>query len=573
MKNVQFSSDDTEQYKWMWEEILDTKEVRDLFGSFIFFLKNDHGETVSTYTDANLPEGTEICQEEKLFQLEGRFWTAGAIVKQSHPNSTGLVFFLSGLIPFLKHRLQEQYRNGPGRDKRYALMVQVTKKFHSSMKAAAVLKEIVQALEFIYPGSRIALHLAQDWEVHSELGHIDCSFGFQNINEKMKQTYLLGQIQTAETKKEENSVLYIPLLGKQGVYGVLAMEAGRQLVEDEMERDYIKTLADTGGSALENAELYQQSRTLIKDLQLINETSQFLNSTRKFEETVDSMQLQIEKFIPDSRQGYILMDDVRNVRMLNDEYFQAPERMETIFRVMDHFERNHEAVFIGDLLNESSYDFDGFRSMMAVPMKQSDELKGAVIVLGRETKTFTFHQFKLLQSLVHHSTLAFMNAVLHEKLEKLIITDHLTKLHSRSYLEQKMNESLHKEKRGTFLLFDIDNFKEINDNFGHQTGDSIIVQVGEILEQNIRSEDTAARWGGEELAVYLPDTSLEEGRKVADRIVRHVEHASSPSVTISCGASSWMSGEYITLDNLFFSADQALYRAKRKGKNQVMYEI
>ncbi|MGY4689206.1 diguanylate cyclase domain-containing protein [Salibacterium sp. K-3] len=576
MKNEQFSSGEPAQYRRMWEDILDETEVRDLFAPCILFLQNDQGETVSSCRVGDVPCETEharFVRKEKSFRTAGASWNAAGLVKEDHPNSSGLSFFLSGLVPVIKRRLQEQDGNDNGGDQRYALMVQVTKKFHSSMKAAAVLKEIVKSLEFIYPGSRIGLHLAQDWEVQKELAHIDCSFGFQNINEQMKQTYLLGQIQTAPAEEPGAAVLYIPLHGKQGVYGVLSMEAAKPLVDDEKERDYMKTLADTGGSALENAELYQQSRTLIKDLQLINETSHLLNSKRNLDETVGSMQKQIEKFIPGSRQGYILMDDVRNLRILNDKYFREPERVETIFQVMNHFERHHEAVFIGDLIEESAYHFDGYRSMMAVPMKQSNELKGAVIVLGSGTKMFTFHQFKLLQSLIHHSTLAFMNAVLHEKLEKLVITDHLTKLHSRHYLDQSVGESLRKEKQGTFLLFDIDNFKEINDGYGHQTGDSIIVQVGKIIEQNIRSDDTAARWGGEELAVYLPQASAEDGRKVADRIVRHVETASHPPVTISCGAASWTSSEEITLDELFLRADQALYRAKRGGKNQVVYEI
>ncbi|MFB4163043.1 GGDEF domain-containing protein [Alteribacillus sp. JSM 102045] len=147
---------------------------------------------------------------------------------------------------------------------------------------------------------------------------------------------------------------------------------------------------------------------------------------------------------------------------------------------------------------------------MAVPMVQSREIKGIVIVLVKE---FTFHQFKLLQSLVHHSTLAFLNAMLHEQLETMVITDHLTKLHSRHYLDECILRALTQEKEGTFLLFDIDKFKKVNDTFGHQTGDQIIIQVGSIIQQNIRKNDIAARWGGEELAVYLPQTAASAGKK------------------------------------------------------------
>ncbi|MFZ4450680.1 sensor domain-containing diguanylate cyclase [Salibacterium aidingense] len=583
MENNNLSSEESAQYRKMWKDVLCREDVQELLAPCTFFLKRDNGEVISTYTEGTMPslhdlerykEESLFAEEEKGFTVKDRLWKAGAVFQAE--TSAGSVFqgFLTALVPSLKKwMMKTEHKEESSEDKRYELMIQVTKKFHSSMKADAVLKEIVKSLEFIYPSSRIALHLAQDWKVHTDLAHIDCSFGFQGMNEKMKQTYLLGQIQMEDTENFNVSVLYIPLLGKQGVYGVLSMEAPETLVNNEKEREYMKMLADTGGNALENAELYQQSRTLIKDLQLINETSHILNSRLKIEETVESMETQIEKFIPESRQGYILTDEIRNLRVLKDDYFKEPERLEMIFHVMDRFEHNQEAVFIGDLERESMYDVEGYRSMMAVPMIQSNELKGAVLVLGEIDNAFTFHQFKLLQSLVHHSTLAFINATLHEKLENLVITDHLTKLHSRHFLDQRVGESIRTDIQGTFLLFDIDNFKEINDSYGHQTGDSIIVQVGRIIEENIRTGDVAARWGGEELAVYLPCASAPAGRKVADRIVRHVEKASNPAVTISCGAATWTREEEMTLDELFLRADQALYRAKRSGKNQVVYEI
>ncbi|MDQ0298551.1 diguanylate cyclase (GGDEF)-like protein [Salibacterium salarium] len=584
MKKDIYLSEEEAQYREMWENVLPTNNMQTVLGPCIFYLKDSNRHILSTFHTEQAPNAVkqqagliEVMEEmhkseEKTICFGPTDWKVGII--GDNPEKQVLQAFLTALVPSVKRWLTDKAPNLQyAAQKRNDLMIQVTKKFHSSMKADAVLKEIVKALEFIYPSSRITLHLAQDWEVHTDLAHIDCSFGFHNLNEKMKQTYLVGQMQVEETRDWNVSVIYIPLRGKQGVYGVLSMEAARSLVKDEKEREYIKTLADTGGNALENAELYQQSRTLIKDLQLINETSHILNSRLKIEETVQSMQKQIKKFIPESQVGFILIDDVRNLRILNDSYFNDSNQLETIYRVMDRFERDQDSIFISDLNDESAYQFSGYRSMMAGPMKQSGELKGAVIVLGEVPNAFTFHQFKLMQSLIHHSTLAFMNAVLHEKLETLVITDHLTKLHSRHHLDECVRDSLNNETQGTFLLFDIDNFKNVNDNYGHQTGDSIIIQVGRIIEDNIRSGDVAARWGGEELAVYLPQASADSGWKVAERIVKNVEEASAPPVTISCGATTWEQEEQITLDDLFQRADQALYQAKRSGKNQVVYEM
>ncbi|UOK57263.1 GGDEF domain-containing protein [Bacillus sp. OVS6] len=157
-------------------------------------------------------------------------------------------------------------------------------------------------------------------------------------------------------------------------------------------------------------------------------------------------------------------------------------------------------------VNESSE----FSSLIAIPMIQSEQLKGFAIVLHSDSYFFTFEMFKLLQSLIHHSTLALMNSMLREELEQLVKTDHLTKLHSRNFLDESVQSSLEKDRQGTFILMDIDNFKQINDTYGHQVGDEVLIQVAKIMKNSIGEYDIGARWGGEELAVYLPQGILQQ---------------------------------------------------------------
>ena len=129
-------------------------------------------------------------------------------------------------------------------------------------------------------------------------------------------------------------------------------------------------------------------------------------------------------------------------------------------------------------------------------------------MLQKEPYYFSFDNFKLLQSLIHHSSLAMANSILREELEKMVITDHLTQLRSRNYLDKQMGESMQEDEEGTFILIDIDNFKKVNDTYGHQIGDDILVQVANLIQSNIRESDIGARWGGEELAIYLPKVPL-----------------------------------------------------------------
>lgn len=209
---------------------------------------------------------------------------------------------------------------------------------------------------------------------------------------------------------------------------------------------------------------------------------------------------------------------------------------------------------------------------MAVPMVQSEKLKGFTLVMHREPYHFTFETFKLLQSLIHHSTLALTNSMLREELERMVVTDHLTKLYSRNYLDERIHLSMAEDEMGTFILIDIDNFKLINDTYGHQVGDEVLVQVANLILGNIRDTDIGARWGGEELAIYLPQISIETGALIAERLVKKVSENTNPPITISCGVSYWTSESGDTLKSLFKRADKALYIAKGTGKNKVVIQ-
>ncbi|MEH7255759.1 GGDEF domain-containing protein, partial [Neobacillus niacini] len=157
-----------------------------------------------------------------------------------------------------------------------------------------------------------------------------------------------------------------------------------------------------------------------------------------------------------------------------------------------------------------------------------------------------------------------------EELEKMIIIDNLTKLNSRNFLDENIQFSMKEDNEGTFLLIDIDNFKEINDRYGHQVGDDVLVQVANIIQKNIRGNDVGARWGGEELAIYLPKVSMDEGLAIAERLVKTVADCTFPKVTVSCGVSYWNKDRQDTYNYLFKRADEALYLAKGTGKNKVV---
>ena len=161
--------------------------------------------------------------------------------------------------------------------------------------------------------------------------------------------------------------------------------------------------------------------------------------------------------------------------------------------------------------------------------------------------------------------------------------------HNRRYLQQRLKEELARaQRRGgsiACLMIDIDKFKSINDGYGHLAGDNALKEIAHRVEAQIRSMDTAARFGGDELAILLPEATAEEAAKLADRIRERI--AAVPvslnsqitrHLTISVGVAAVSPGRHETdlkavADRLVAEADAALYRAKALGRNRVQVGV
>ena len=161
------------------------------------------------------------------------------------------------------------------------------------------------------------------------------------------------------------------------------------------------------------------------------------------------------------------------------------------------------------------------------------------------------------------------------ELMQLAVTDKLTGLFNRAKLDQVLDEEIVRHNRyGTefcVIMADIDDFKMINDTFGHHKGDAALMAFSDILRQSIRANDTAGRWGGEEFLIVLPHTSVDAAAQTAEKIralVASGDYGEVKTVTASFGVLAHKSGE--TVDDLLLRADMALYAAKRKGRNAVV---
>ena len=180
-----------------------------------------------------------------------------------------------------------------------------------------------------------------------------------------------------------------------------------------------------------------------------------------------------------------------------------------------------------------------------------------------------------LRDVANLAALAIERARLYEEMKRLAEIDGLTGLLNRRMYEEKLDDLLEQSVRSgqplSLILIDIDNFKPINDRYGHLAGDDVLREVARALRQSLRAGDLSARYGGDEFAVVLSRTDLQAACKVAGKIARRIRRSSpgkEPRVSVSVGVSSTQVAGRVAR-RLMASADKALYRAKRLGRDRV----
>ena len=162
--------------------------------------------------------------------------------------------------------------------------------------------------------------------------------------------------------------------------------------------------------------------------------------------------------------------------------------------------------------------------------------------------------------------------------QEMANTDDLTRLANRRYmreiLKREMSRAIRFNRSFSIIIFDLDHFKEINDNYGHDAGDEVLLEITKILDDILRAQDICARWGGEEFLIMLPETDQTGAQQVAERLKLAMEEypieyqGQDLKVTLSAGCSEFNMKE--SLDSCLKRADDNLYQAKKLGRNRVV---
>jgi two-component system, cell cycle response regulator len=224
-------------------------------------------------------------------------------------------------------------------------------------------------------------------------------------------------------------------------------------------------------------------------------------------------------------------------------------------------------------------------SCALLPLRRHEDLIGCLNLGSRDAARFTrHHATDFLQQLGDIAAVCLENAVNRSRLVRSGITDVLTGLYNRRYLQHRLVDELARARRDgrplACIMLDVDHFKRVNDRWGHPAGDAVLAQTAHVVREQCRDSDVPVRYGGEEFAVLLPGADSREGMRVAERIRCEVE--ASPfvlpggeelSLTVSLGVShldaGQVEGDLKPLgERLVAEADVQLYRAKAAGRNR-----
>lgn len=395
-----------------------------------------------------------------------------------------------------------------------------------------------------------------------------------------------------ESFGEDDWLIVTPLIVGGKVLGILCVEGdGKPEPPFELIISFIETLGESAAAAVRNASLYEDLNARTAQLATLYEIGSALTSVLNLDRVLNLIVDSVTRLIGAEICSIMLLDPTKRylrIRVAKGLPKSVVER--TVIKVGEGISgwvaQHGEPLLIKDIeshpifgrKSDSKYTT---KSLLSVPLKVRGEVIGVLNVNNKVPRgVFVEEDANLLMLFATQAAIAIENAHLYEEVERLAITDGLTGLYVHRYFQEALENEI---KRGlrykhpiSLMMIDIDHFKQLNDTYGHQTGDEVLRRLAEILKSQARGHDIVARYGGEEFAIVLPVTPKDGALSAASRLRRAVETTpfkifrKTLHITISIGVASCPQDAQ-NREELIGKADQALYAAKRGGRNLVCY--
>ncbi len=385
------------------------------------------------------------------------------------------------------------------------------------------------------------------------------------------------------TAKSTRSELAIPLMVRDEVVGVLDCQSENENHFDNDKIDLLTLFSTQASMALQNAHLYSLERQRAKQLEVINAIAQQTTAVLDQEELLAKVCGLIQQAFQVGHVSVLLRDDEGVVLRASYGRFTACSpaggRLPATTGLWGRALAEGKTLIENDVRN--LHEYLGFyretQSRMCIPLVSFGQTLGVLMLERDEVGSFQEGDVKSLEAVADICATAIQNAHYVERVKQLAYLDGLTGIFNRRFFELRIVEEIDRARRFhsgmAVLMVDIDQFKRLNDEFGHLLGDEVLRQVSSMFHQQLRKIDVVCRYGGEEFAILLSQTNPQHALAVTEKLRRLVESWQFPGVprcvTISAGVATFPD-HGTTRDELVKSADAGLYAAKQGGRNRVL---
>ena len=405
----------------------------------------------------------------------------------------------------------------------------------------------------------------------------------------IRKTYISKHVATDpyyfSNDEHYGSAICVPILNEKELLGVLYAESVEADIFNEEDAATLETLANQISASLQRASLYSRAQEHLRVMSTVQAVSRVIVSSLDMETIFATVVRELkESFGYTHVSIYLLKDDYLYLgAQIGYPKEMVIHKIHTSQGVTGRTIKSKTVQFIRDTSKEPSFlraDND-ITSEICIPLLKDNIVLGTLNVEGDAGRMLTNEDAELLITLSSPIALAVDNARLHAQVKAMAMTDAVSGLSNRYALEQALTAEVERSKRLnhplSLIIFDIDSFKAYNDKWGHPAGDTRLKATAKMIRYILRRYDVAARYGGDEFAIILPNTDEAGAFEFAKRLQSAarastsempIENKGVSGHTLSIGVATFPQ-DGNSLESLMLAADHAELTAKRLGKNQI----